>query len=509
MILIGIDIGTGSTKAVAIDSTGTVLDSSQAHYSTLSGEGGISEQDPEEVWSAFILSVSTLVRRLNAPPAAISLSSAMHSLIPVSADGVPLGNMMTWADGRSAGVASRLRSIPIGRTLYEETGTPLHAMSPLCKIIWLRENRQPVFEDAAKFISIKEFIWYKLFGIWEIDYSIASATGLFNIHDLTWHATALAEAGISESRLSHPVNTTTFRKGINKAIAERMGIPETMLIMIGASDGCHANIGSLATEPGIAALTIGTSGAIRVTRETPAVNWEHMTFNYRLTNKYFVSGGPINNGGVALKWYAQSLLKRPLDSMTAYAELLGALTKVPAGSEGLFFLPYILGERAPIWNSNACGVFFGITAQHQQEHFTKAVIEGILFSLYQIMKAIESDGVRIKQIHVSGGFVNSPEWVQLLATIFGKKVVLVNRDDASAIGAAFLAFDAMEIKGGYNKFNEQETISFEPDPDVHHLYDTKYFPVYERLYRSLSQEMQTLYDMKTDKQSSGISNILN
>lgn len=288
-----------------------------------------------------------------------------------------------------------------------------------------------------------------------------------------------------------------------------MRVSQKMQVMIGASDGCHANVGSFATEPGIAALTIGTSGAIRVTRETPAVNWEHMTFNYRLTDKYFVSGGPINNGGVALKWYAQNLLKRPLESMTAYAELLSALSNVPAGSDGLFFLPYILGERAPIWNSSACGVFFGITAQHQQEHFTKAVIEGILFSLYQIMKGIEADGVKIKQIHVSGGFVNSREWVQLLATIFGKKVVLVNHDDASAIGAAFLAFDAMGIEGDYNKFAEQESVSFEPDLNVHQLYTTKYFPIYEHLYRSLTVDMQILHDMKTDKQISTESNLIN
>src|SRR5690606_10246748 len=145
------------------------------------------------------------------PPAAISLSSAMHSLIPVSNEGIPLSNMMTWADGRSATVATRLRNAKVGKALYEETGTPLHAMSPLCKIIWLRENHHAIFEGAAKFVSIKEYIWYKLFGVWEVDYSIASATGLFNIHTLIWHEQALAEAGISESRLSHPVNTTTFR----------------------------------------------------------------------------------------------------------------------------------------------------------------------------------------------------------------------------------------------------------------------------------------------------------
>lgn len=500
MILIGIDIGTGSTKAVAINADGVVLGSAQVHYPTISGEGGTSEQDPAQVWRAFIECLSGLNRQLTMPPAAVCLSSAMHSLIPVSEQGVPLSNMMTWADGRSSEVASRLRHAKIGRTLYEETGTPLHAMSPLCKIIWLRENRPLLFEKTAWFVSIKEYIWYNLFGIWEVDYSIASATGLFNIQTLNWHEGALSEAGIPAERLSLPINTTTFRDGIAEDLATQFALPRSTPFMVGASDGCLANVGSFAIEPGIAALTIGTSGAIRVTRETPAINWNHMTFNYRLNEKYFVSGGPINNGGVALKWYAQNLLKHSLDSASAYEELLASLVSVPPGSDALFFLPYILGERAPIWNSNASGVFFGITAQHQQEHFTKAVIEGILFSLYQIMKGIEADGVRIKQIHVSGGFVNSRDWVQLLATIFGKKVVLVNRDDASAIGAAFLALDKMGIKGAYDKLSGQESVTFEPDPEIHRLYDTKFFPVYEHLYRSLAVDMQIIHDLKTDKQ---------
>lgn len=498
MFIIGVDIGTGSTKAVAIDSNGVILGSSQVHYPTISGEGGISEQDPERVWQAFIECLARLVNDVRVPPHAIALSSAMHSLIPVTEDGIPLANMMTWADGRSSEIAMRLRNTSAGRKLYEETGTPLHAMSPLCKLIWLRENSPSLFQQTARFVSIKEFIWHKLFDIWEIDYSIASATGLFNINTLEWHVDALAEAGITVDRLSRPVNTTTFRTSIDNALALKIGIATSTPIMIGASDGCLANVGSFAVESGIAALTIGTSGAIRVTRDKPAVNWGQMTFNYRLDEKYFVSGGPINNGGVALKWYAQKLLNRSLDSADAYAELLGALTAIPPGSDGLIFLPYILGERAPIWNSHACGVFFGVTAQHHQQHFTKAVIEGILFSLYQIMKGIEGDGVPIKQIHVSGGFVKSHAWVQLLATIFGKKVVLVNRDDASAIGGAFLAFDKLGIAGTFNNFNDQETITFLPDEQMHNVYNTKFFPVYEHLYRSLAIDMQILHDLKSD-----------
>ncbi len=496
MYIIGIDIGTGSTKAVAVSPSGEALASVRVSYPTLIPLPGYSEQDPEVIWQAFINALTQLVSRTPAQPHAVCLSSAMHSVIPVGIDGTPLHPMITWADNRSASVASRLRTSLSGRPLYEETGTPLHAMSPLCKIIWIRENDPGLFSRTARFISIKEYIWFRLFNVFQVDYSIASASGLFNINTLTWHAHALELAGIGTERLSAPVNTDHVITGVTDTAL----LPDALRkvpFVIGSSDGCLANKGSYATTPGTAALTIGTSGAIRVAREKPALNWEHMTFNYRLNEQVFISGGPINNGGIALKWYAEKLLGKAMTSDNAYAQLLSGLAAVPAGSEGLIFLPYLFGERAPIWNSSACGVFFGITGQHDQTHFTKAVIEGILFSLYQIMRGIESDGSEIKRIHVSGGFVRSQEWVQMLATIFGKKVILVNREDASAIGAAFLAFDAFGIQGDYDVFSEAEAITFEPQPETHTCYRDQVFPVYEHLYRTLSLDMEIVHQFKS------------
>ncbi len=498
MHIIGIDIGTGSTKAVAVSQSGETLASTRVSYPTLNSIPGHSEQDPEVIWQAFLTALTQLITRTNEAPHAVCLSSAMHSVIPVDNHGNALHPMITWADNRSADVASQLRTSESGKRLYEETGTPLHAMSPLCKIIWLRENNPDLFLRTARFISIKEFIWFRLFNVFEVDYSIASASGLFNINTLTWHEHALRLAGLSHERLSIPVNTNHTITGVKGTIR----IPDSLRnipFVIGSSDGCLANKGSYATVPGVAALTIGTSGAIRVARQKPALNWEHMTFNYRLNENVFISGGPINNGGIALKWYAEKLLGKKLNSDAGYAELLATLSDVPPGSGGLIFLPYLFGERAPIWNSNAFGVFFGITGQHGQAHFTKAVIEGILFSLYQIMRGIEADGNAISRIHVSGGFVRSQQWVQLLATIFGKKVALVNREDASAIGAAFLGFDTLGIQGDYDRFSEADATTFEPQYDVHEVYREEIFPIFDELYRTLSPSMEKLHEFKSRK----------
>jgi len=487
--VIGIDIGTGSTKAIAVDPSGKVLITAQVPYPTLNSIPAVSEQVPEIIWQAFIKCIHRISSALVTPPQAICLSSAMHSVIPVDGNGNALMNMLTWADNRSASIATRIKQSAQGKKIYEQTGTPLHAMSPLSKIIWLQHNKSDITDKAFKYISIKEYIWYKLFQVFEIDYSIASATGLFNIHNLTWHAEALGLAGIGVNKLSHPVNTTSLRSGLNKTVAAQFHIPAETPFLIGASDGCMANLGSFAIHPGIAALTIGTSGAIRVCGTNPAPDFNTMPFNYRLDDEIFVSGGPINNGGVALKWYAENLLKRELATQDDYYDLLESLHDVQPGCNGLLFLPYILGERAPIWNSESCGVFFGITAQHKQEHFTRAVIEGITMSLYQIARTLMSGGMEINQINVSGGFVRSDSWVQILTNIFGKKICLVNADDASAMGAAFMGMKTLGMIDVYPEAEASEIKTYHPEQLQHEIYAHEIFPRFEHLYKSLALDM--------------------
>jgi gluconokinase len=498
MYIIGADIGTGSTKAVAVDENGKVLITAQVPYPTLTPIPGVSEQEPDIIWQAFVMCIRRITESLDQRPMALSLSSAMHSIIPVDHNGNALHHLITWADNRSADAAEKIKNSDVGRTLYEQTGTPIHSMTPLCKLVWMKQHLPSIFVKAAKFISIKEYVWFKMFGDFEVDFSIASATGLFDIIDHAWHKQALSLAGITEDKLSTPVNTTYQRNDMIAEVALSLNVDSVIPVMIGASDGCLANVGSFATTPGTAALTIGTSGAIRVTGSKPSINWDLMTFNYCLDDATFVSGGPVNNGGIALKWYAKNLLGKNMESDSDYEKLLEPLAHIPPGSEGLIFLPYVLGERAPIWNSEACGVFFGLTARHTQEQLTKAVIEGITLSLHQIARGIESGGQRIDTIHVSGGFVKSHHWVQLLANITGKKILLVNMEDASAMGAAFLYMKKAQVQGAYTSFNESDTVSFLPDAQEHQFYLDSVFPFFEQLYKSLAADMHTLHKLKKE-----------
>ncbi len=504
--IIGIDIGTGSTKAVAVSTTGEVLCTSQVSYPILNPKPGYSEQAPELIWQAFIKCIVRVVNQLHLQPKGIALSSAMHSVIGVDENGQALMNMITWADNRSAVIAEKIKASSSGEMLYEQTGTPIHPMSPLCKIIWLRENETELFQHIHKFISIKEYIWFKLFGVFEIDHSIASATGLFDIERLHWNENALQRCEISTDKLSLPVSTSYMRSDVSNSILKQLSINQDVPFIIGGSDGCMANVGSFAIEPGIAALTIGTSGAIRVANATSTINVEAMPFNYRLDENTFITGGPINNGGIALKWYVESFLKKKLQSSEDYDAILNETITIGPGSNGLIFLPYLLGERAPLWNSEACGVFFGIDSTHTQTHFTRAVMEGILFALYNIGKTMEESGLSINEIHVSGGFVHSEIWLQLLADIFGKKIILIRAEDASAQGAAFLAMKKLNLIKDYNTLMPSSVTTYLPNNNHHQIYSEKIFPVFRNLSKNLMLDMAVLHELKISLQNDPANN---
>lgn len=492
--LIGLDIGTGSVKAVALNLQYKPVTSSQSFYPTDTIKPGYSEQNPGLIWEAFVFCINDLKATLKAEPIAIGLSSAMHSLILVDETGDLLAPMMTWADNRSSEAAKQLKASETGIEVYKSTGTPIHPMSPLCKLIWLQKNEAALCAKTKRFISIKEYIWFKLFGEYKVDYSIASCTGLFNIHELVWGVQALAIAGIETRQLGQPVQTDYTNKNLLPGALKLLNGLKTTFV-IGASDGCLANLGSEATENGIAAVTIGTSGALRLASSKPVFNPSAMTFSYILDAQTYICGGPVNNGGIALQWLLKNIFKQEDLKPEDYQTLFKSVEDTNAGSNGLIFLPYLTGERAPIWDSETCGTFFGLNLQHEQKHLARAVLEGICYSLNDVLKAVEENSVSIKQIQVSGGFVHSRVWMQLLADITGKKLVLVLEEDASAVGAAYLAAKAIGLSENYPVSENANAEVILPNPENHKLYQ-KSFLLFKQLYANLSTTMHQLYHLK-------------
>ncbi len=471
---VGIDVGTTTTKAVAFDKNGNVLSQFSSGYGMTHPHPNWSEQNPEEIYEAFQKCLGVIVPPSLADKIIVSFSSAMHGLIAIDADGKPLTNLILWADNRATELANRLKPTDLGQELYHRTGIPIHPFSVFSKILWLKENEPQIFNKTHKFIGIKEYLWFRLFGEYTIDYSLASGSGLFNFRESKWDRLALETLGISEEQLPRLVSTTHIQKNDTN--------PNLPLVnyVIGAGDGPLANLGSGAMKPGQMAFTMGTSGAVRMCVSQPYTDPKMRTFNFFLFENQYIIGGATNNGGIVLQWLEEQIL----NSKNPIAKLIEEAQKLEIGSENLLFLPYILGERAPVWNAEARGVFFGLGITHTQAHVVRAVMEGLILNMYSIGKIL-MEQQQIHEIYASGGFAKSDFWLQLVADIFQKKVVICETVEGSAWGAALVAMKALNMKEAANTVAKGK--EFLPDTAVAEKYNQLHRK-FERLYDKLKDE---------------------
>lgn len=493
--IIGVDIGTSGTKAIAFSTEGKVLANAYVSYDPLPMPANHHELDPEVLLEAALKCLQDVVEvsKVSGKLLGICFSSFMHGMMAVDQQGKPLTNIITWADLRSADDASALKNSGQGRSIYEHTGTPVHPMTPLCKLLWLRKNEPDIFSRAARFISIKEYFFFRLFGKYIVDHSIASGTGLFDIHTRRWYKESLDVAGIAAEQLSQPVPTTHIERGLHKEISAWLNIDTSVPFVVGASDGCLANMGSNAIHPGDLSITIGTSGAVRMISSEPRMDKHQRTFNYILTDKIFVAGGPTNNGLNLVKWYGENFLQKPIRRGADIDWFVREASTVPAGSGKLIFLPYVQGERAPVWDARARGVFFGVQSAHKQPHFMRAIVEGINFNLYQIARSVQEMVGNADRIYASGGFMHSRVWLQMLSNLFGKPITVTSTADASTTGAALLGLQALGVDIGVRKNSSFIEVkeTFEPDMAIHQRY-AELYAVYSRLYASLKESFYQL-----------------
>jgi len=422
----------------------------------------------------------------------LSFSTVMHSLIVVDDQGQPLTNSITWADRRSAPWVSKLRQQCDAHALYSRTGTPIHPMSPLVKLMWLRYEQPELFNRAAKFISIKEYILYRWFGTYMVDYSIANATGLFNMHTLDWDEEALDLAGVRIAQLSQLMPTTHVLSSMTPEVASQMGIAADVPVVIGASDGVLANLGVGAIAPDTVAITVGTSGAVRTMLASPQTDKQERLFCYALTAQHWVIGGATNNGGIALRWIRENLADTEVDTARllqkdAYDILTAIAATIPAGSNGLIFHPYLAGERSPIWGANARGSFFGLGLDHTKAHIIRAVLEGIVYNLHTISTALQTAVGPARSIRATGGFAHSVLWRQMLADVFNRTVIIPESNEGSCFGAAVLGLYALGRIPNLEQVFEMlsETHTHHPIAENAERYQ-KILPLYAQLSESFA-----------------------
>ena len=504
--MIGVDIGTTSTKSVLYDEQGQFITKHNIGYPLHTPNVDVSEENPDELFDAVLMTVKHVIRESGVHKEdikLISFSAQMHSLIALDSQHERLTESMIWADNRANQYADLINEQYEGHDIYKRTGTPIHPMSPLSKIFWMKHEQPDIYQNTAMFADIKTYIFYQLYEKYVIDHSMASATGMFNLQQLDWDQEALELLGISASQLPQLVPTTHILKGMKKRYATLMGIDENTPVVVGASDGVLSNLGVNSYKKGEVAVTIGTSGAIRTVIDKPRTDYKGRIFCYVLDEDHYVIGGPVNNGGVILRWLRDELLASEVETakrlgVDPYDVLTKIASRVKPGADGLIFHPYLAGERAPLWNANARGSFFGLTLSHQKEHMIRAALEGVLYNLYTVYLAlIEVMNETPNTIKATGGFAKSEVWRQMMADIFDTDVIVPESYESSCLGACVLGLKALGDIEDYSIIENMvgTTYAHQPNQDTVKMYQ-QLVTIFINLSRTLEDRYEEIADFQ-------------
>ena len=500
--MLGVDIGTTSTKAVLFTEKGEIIQQENIGYPLHTPDISTAEQNPEEIYQAVLKAIKNTMAESHISPEKlmfISFSSAMHSVIVIDEHDQPLTQCITWADNRSEAWTRKIKDELNGHEVYRRTGTPIHPMSPLSKITWIVNDRPEIATKAKKYVGIKEFIFNKFFDRYVVDHSLASAMGMMNLKNLDWDAEALQIAGVTPEQLSELVPTTEIFTNCNPDIARKLGINAQTAFVIGASDGVLSNIGVNAIGKGEVAVTIGTSGAIRTIIDRPQTDEKGRIFCYALTEKHWVIGGPVNNGGMVLRWIRDEFASSEVETakrlgIDPYEVLTKIAERVRPGSDGLLFHPYLAGERAPLWNPDVRGSFFGLTMSHKKEHMIRAALEGVIYNLYTVFLALlEVMDEPVVRIQATGGFARSDVWRQMMADIFDLEVVVPESYESSCLGACILGLYATGKVDSFDVVSDMIGSTFKHTPiesDVQEYREL--LPIFINLSRVLEREYTSI-----------------
>lgn len=481
--IIGMDVGTTATKGVLYDENGKAFFSASKGYPLIQTKIGQAEEDPKVIFDAVQEVIFALTQKADGEIAAISWSSQMHSLIGLDKDNNLLTNSITWADNCAKNVVQDAKKSGLARKIYQKTGMPMHPMAPIYKMLWLKDNEPELFNQVKKWIGIKEYLIFRLTGKLIIDTTMAAGTGMLNLKTLTWDQELLDTLNVKQEQLPEIAQPTEIVAPIKEEYVQKLGIDSDTKIVLGASDGYLSTIGVNAIDSDHFALNVGTSGAVRTIVDQPKIDQNASYFCYPVDKKHYLLGGPVNNGGIVFNWARQTLF----DAGETPQDYLDVAQSAPAGSRNLIFLPYLGGERAPIWDANARGSFVGLTRMHQKTEMARAVIEGIIFNLYDAAFSLIKNTKKPVAINATGGFLNSDFVRQLCADIFNMPIVTMKEQQSGTLAAMFLARQALGINQDLSEIEQfaQEDKVYFPNPKEAVIYQNM-FPLYCEIKNALA-----------------------
>ena len=507
---LGIDIGTSGTKTLAIDEEGRILAEAMETYPLHQPKPLWSEQDPEDWWQATIKSVRRVVKAARLKPAdvkAIGLSGQMHGSVFLDKNGKVIRRAILWNDQRTAAECAEIEQRAGGRReLIRMVANPAMTGFTAPKILWLRNHEPKNFEKTRKVLLPKDEIRRRLTGEFATEVSDASGMLLLDVARRTWSTELLSKLELDPDLLARCYESEEVTGRLTPATAAALGLSTDCVVVGGAGDCAAGAVGNGIVAKGVLSTSLGTSGVVFVHSDELKIDPEGRvhTFCHAVRGKWHMMGVNLSAGG-SLQWFRNALCQGDVvaakkHKVDVYNVLTQEAGQTPAGSHGLFFLPYLSGERTPHADPDARGCFIGLTLSHQRGHMVRAILEGVTYSMRESLAIFEGLGVPIRQIRASGGGARSPLWRQIQADAFGRKVVTINSEEGPAYGVALLAaVGAGEFKDIGEACSATIRVVSETAPNrtAKKAYDQG-FPIYRQLYQSLKKDFKTIAAMDAD-----------
>lgn len=485
-LLLGIDVGTSACKVAIFNRTGGVLAQSNQGYKLYYPNPGWVEQDPNEWWESIIIAIKDCIAKANIEPkqiVGIGIDGQGWSAIPVDKEGNSLHNTPIWMDTRAQDIAERVTNDLGFKTIFEVAGNAFLPAYTTPKILWFKEVEPQIYDKTYKFLQSNSFIGMKLTGVMSTDICQSYGVHFFNTKTCTYDKELAKEMGLSISKVPDVFPCHAVIGKVNKQAAKVTNLVEGTPVVAGGLDAACGTLGAGVYLPKQTQIQGGQAGGMSICEDEPITHPRLIFSPHVVQGLWLLQGGTVGGGGV-LRWFKEEFGDgQGFDELTVLAEA------VPPGADGVTFLPYMSGERCPLWNPDAKGVFYGLGFDKTKGHMIRAALEGVVFSVMHNFKVAEKAGVNIKELDLRamGGAANSSLWMQIYADVTGCKISIPSSDTATTLGAGILAGVGV---GVYTSFEEavKETVKItrvqEANKKNYEIYE-KAMALYLEIYHAL------------------------
>jgi len=444
MYVLGIDVGTGGTRALIIDQTGRLVSSAtEEHEPFASPQIGWAEQKPDDWWRAAGVAVRKALGNANLSGeqiACVGFSGQMHGAVMLDETDVVVRPALIWCDVRTEKQCNDFTAKVGAERLIQLTCNPALPNFTLTKFLWVRENEPKNWRRVRSVMLPKDYVRFRLTGDRAIDMADASGTLMLDVTNRRWSKEILQAAEIDESLLPKLYESPDVCGKVSALGAKATGLKEGTPVVAGAGDQAAGATGMGIVTPGAVSATIGTSGVVFAATDRPALDAKGRlhTFCHAVPGRWHVMG-VTQAAGLSLRWFRDRFGAGSDDGRDPYERLTSEAMKVPVGSDGLLWAPYLMGERTPHLDPNARGALVGLTASHTRGHMVRSILEGVAFSLKDSFTLFAEMEVPVNRIRLGGGGARSPLWRQIQADVYGHEVEIVEAEEGAAYGAAILA----------------------------------------------------------------------